>query len=218
MFESVSEPRTSPEMELLVEAAHMRSIVQSLKKISQESDGVMVNGQVLPWDEVLPDIESYPDFNVTENSKELWMDMASGMWEEEFQKRIKKHTINCIASKGNLEDENVYFQLLMTSAIEMINKILDKTNHERFFKEDYPMYNNLQDLLLQMVSVVNGAVATSAVRDKLFRAGMYNVHMEFLRRYRQADNEGRETDREICWDVLQIIHDLNENITIIKPS
>ena len=71
MFESVSEPRTSPEMELLIEAAHMRSIVQSLKKISQESDGVMVNGQVLPWHEVLPDIESYPDFNVTENSKEL---------------------------------------------------------------------------------------------------------------------------------------------------
>lgn len=57
------------DLDLLIESEQMRTILMSLKQLSTQSDGVMVNGKIVPWDDAFPLLNAFPDFPTTRLKK-----------------------------------------------------------------------------------------------------------------------------------------------------
>ncbi|ELY4881568.1 hypothetical protein ACLI07_23775 (plasmid) [Providencia huaxiensis] len=193
------------ELDLLIEAEQMRVILSSVKQLSAQSDGVMIDGKVVPWDEALPLMSAYPDFNATEQKKAEWMGLAAVAWQEDYHAKVTEITSRAISENSTLENDNLYFWSLLNVTTHTLSKLLRFVNRKAIEEKAPNILSVSNDLLVALNSVTKGTQSTSRIRDEIFLSGMENVWMEFHMLYLKAKEEGREEDSAIYVDTLSII-------------
>ncbi len=193
------------ELDLLVESEQMRALLSSVKQLSVQSDGVMMNGKVVPWDEALPLMSAYPDFNATEQKKAEWMGFAAAAWQEDYQEKVATITARAIAENSTLENDNLYLWSLLNVTTKTLSDMLRFVNRKAIEEKAPNLLSVSKDLQIALNSVINGTQSTSRIRDEIFLSGIENVWMEFHMLYLKAKDEGRDEDSAIYIDTLSII-------------
>lgn len=199
------------ELDLLVESEQMRALLSSVKQLSVQSDGVMMNGKVVPWDEALPLMKAYPDFNATEQKKAEWMGLAAAAWQEDYQEKVAAITARAIAENSTLENDNLYFWSLLNVTTQTLSNLLRFVNRKAMEEKAPDILSVSKDLLIALNSVTNGTQSTSRIRDEIFLSGIENVWMEFHMLYVKANEAGRKEDSAIYIDTLSIIRQVKSD-------
>lgn len=199
-------------IDLLIEAEKMRTILLSLKELSTQSDGIMVNGEIISWDKAIPLIRMFPDFNATQNQKEQWMSVAAADWDNKYQEQVKNLVARRISENSSLETDNLYLWSLLNATDHIMSRMLDHADKKTFIKEDYNTLSAAKDLLIGLRAVKEGSRVTARIRNEIFISGIDNVFMEFTMLYTRAKNEGREKDAEQYTSILDTIRRLKTEV------
>ncbi|PHM72313.1 hypothetical protein [Xenorhabdus sp. KJ12.1] len=199
--------------DLLIEAEQMRTILSSVKDLSTQSDGVMINGEVVSWEKAFPLISAFPDFQSTRQQTDEWMGIAASTWEVDFHNRIQKLVTRKISEKSTLENDNLYLWSLLHVTDKIIRRLLKYTDHKRLQNAEPETLSVAKDLLTALSSVTSGTQSTARIRNELFLSGIDNVFMEFQMLYTKAKQDGRNADSVMYADILIVIRELKEQIT-----
>lgn len=198
------------DFDLLIESEQMRTILSSLKELSAQSDGVMVNGDIIPWHKALPLLTAYPDFRATRQKKDEWMGIAATAWENDYEERVKKLVSRSISKDSTLENDNLYLWSLLNVTDQILRRFIKYETKKALIDAEPNTLVVAKDLLVALRSVVSGTQSTARIRNELFLNGIDSVSMEFQRLYTIAKKNGRNEDSAMYIDVLTSIRQLKE--------
>lgn len=201
---------SKPPLDLLIESEQMRTILTSLTSLASQSDGVMINGKVVPWKEAFPLVSYFPDFASTSKQRDEWMAAASEDWNQKFQERVKARVARSVSADSSAENDNLYLWSLLSATQVMFTDVLDHTDKSSLRVTRPDLLQASQDLLSALSAVTSGTISTASVRNKLFFSGMDNVLMEFQMRHLMAKNEGRLEDEAKNLEIVTAILDIKE--------
>ncbi|MBQ0600905.1 hypothetical protein J7S78_13990 [Klebsiella oxytoca] len=199
-----------PDLDLLIESEQMRTILLSLKQLSAQSDGVMVNGEVISWDNALPLLNAFPDFVATRQKKDEWMGIAATTWESDYHESVKKIVSRSISENSSLENDNLYLWSLLNATEQIMRRFLKYVNKKELLDAEPNSLRAAKDVLVALESVISGAQSTARIRNELFLSGIDTVSMEFQRLYTIAKKDGRDEDSALYVCVLTTIRKLKE--------
>ncbi|WP_435322406.1 hypothetical protein [Klebsiella sp. HN106] len=199
-----------PDLDLLIESEQMRTILLSLKQLSTQSDGVMVNGEVIPWDHALPLLNAFPDFATTRQKKDEWMGIAATTWESDYHEKVKNSVSRSISENSSLENDNLYLWSLLNATNQILRLFLKYVNKKELLGAEPNTLRAAKDVLVALESVISGAQSTARIRNELFLSGIDTVTMEFQRLYTIAKMDGRNEDSAMYVGVLTTIRKLKE--------
>lgn len=198
------------DLDLLIESEQMRTILMSLKQLSTQSDGVMVNGKIVPWDDAFPLLNAFPDFPITRLKKDEWMGIAATTWESDYHSRVKKNVSRSIAEDSTLENDNLYHWSLLNATNQILRRVLEYVNKKELMQAEPNILRAAKDVLVALDSVISGAQSTARIRNELFMSGIDTVAMEFQMLYARAKKDNRDKDSAMYVDILTLIRNLKE--------
>ncbi|EIZ1085860.1 hypothetical protein MPI44_004408 [Klebsiella oxytoca] len=199
-----------PDLDLLIESEQMRTILLSLKQLSTQSDGVMVNGEIVSWDNAFPLLSAFPDFPTTRQKKDEWMGIAATTWESDYHASVKKIVSRSIAEDSTLENDNLYLWSLLNATNQILRRVLEYVNKKELMESEPNILRAAKDVLVALESVISGAQSTARIRNELFLTGIDTVAMEFQMLYARAKKDSRNNDSAMYVDVLTLIRKLKE--------
>ncbi|EGT5675595.1 hypothetical protein AGJ34_21750 [Cronobacter dublinensis subsp. dublinensis] len=201
----------TPELELLIEAEQMKVVIGSLKALSSQSDGVMINGELVAWEKALPLLKAVPDFTATSQQRETWMKGAADAWETLYFERVKALVAKRIGKDSTLESDNLYLWSLLSATNKVFSEVIRNTEAEKIRLINPNLEPAIKDLLAALEAVTSGALTTAHIRNELFLSGMDNVLMEFSMLSTLARNEGRKKDEEFFIRAISIISEFRQS-------
>lgn len=199
-----------PDLDLLIESEQMRTILSSLKELSAQSDGVMVNGEIIPWDRALPLLNAFPDFRATAQKKDEWMGIAATTWENDYHERVRKRVSRSISEQSTLESDNLYLWSLLNATDQILRRVLNYADKKAMTESKPQTMTAAKDLLVALKSVVSGTLTTARIRNELFLSGFDAIYMEFQMLHTIAKHDNRTEDAAKYLDTLSIIGELKE--------
>lgn len=203
---------TDPHFDLLIEAEQMRTILSSLKELSAQSEGVVVNGEVISWDEALPLLNTYPDFDATREQKKEWMALAAYNWEKDYLSYVKNLVTETISKHSTLENDNLYLWSLLNGSRKILNCFIHNGKATPHTSADPQTLTAAKDLLVAIEAVINGTQHTGTISNEIYLSGIDTVAMEFKMLYTIARKENRLEDAAIYSSVLVIIEKIKTEL------
>lgn len=197
------------DLELLIESEQMRATITALKSLAENSDGVMIDGTVVPWVKAFPLLSLVPDFNATEAQKKLWMESSVAAWEARFYERLEKVVSHRLSLSSSTENDNIYFWSLFATT----SKVLKSVRNNRDFKHllgDSLSQVTVNSLVASIDAVTAGSQTTAYIGNTLFKSGIDLVLMEFQKLESEARISKRTEDEKIYKNTVEIIKGLRE--------
>ncbi|EOC0011617.1 hypothetical protein ACI0X9_003302 [Cronobacter turicensis] len=200
----------TPELEMLIEAEQLKTVIYSLKALAAQSEGVMINGALVAWDKALPLLEAVPDFTATSKQRDAWIERSAEAWESEYFKRVKTLVAKRISKDSTLESDNLYLLSLLSATNKVFSEVIRNTEPETIRRVNPNLEPASKDLLAALEAVSTGTLTTVRIRDELFLSGIDNVLMEFTMLLRLAQNDGRSDDELFLKHAISIISKVRE--------
>lgn len=199
----------NPQLEQLIEAEMMRTVMTAVKALSERSEGVMIDGSVVTWDEAIPLIKTIPSGFATSEMREDWMKAATEKWHKDYHDRVTTLTARKLSENSTTENDNVYLWSLLNAATTIISDLLKRAEKKTF--EDRPdLLSAAENTLTALNAVRRGSVSTARVHQSVFINGMDNVLMEFQMLLTQARINGSKEDEIKYLHAVNVISSLRQ--------
>ncbi|WP_434526392.1 hypothetical protein [Photorhabdus asymbiotica] len=193
------------EFTILTENALMREIILKLRDLMNETDGVVIKDNIIPWSEVLPLADSIPSTENTEAEIKGWMITACKLWQQKYNASIQDTLAKRISSDSTIENDNLYLLNINNVNHLILDSLLPYVDLGTMKEENPELAQTVCDMVNVMLAISKGAVLTNIVRTDIYCAGVDDALMALQNRYNELKSAGQDT----AWleEAIQIITD-----------
>lgn len=181
------------EFTLLTENHLMRRIIVALSELMNSADGVVIDSNVYPWEQVLPIAMDIPSPDASDEEIQNWMISACKEWQCEFNRRVQAFTTSEIKSNSNTENDNLFMLNMVNLAHMLIDRLLPFVSIDEVNREDPELLPQVVDVVNYMVGVTTGATSTQQVRQELFMAGADDAVFALKMKHKELSARGEDT-------------------------